>query len=261
MPSIIEIVAKIQKKKELAGLSSSIVTRAVAQYMKKIPINQEQLTPRQEKLLIKEVRAELRSLTGQFQKSAGKRQYLFEHNDILNLLKTHTSTAERLSFYPQLKKIIHDLKARSILDLGCGLNPIALAEPALLYYALDIKEDELALVKRFFDKNKINGEVKIADLRTLHANELPSADICLLFKVLDLIEQKGHKRAEALISAIPCRYILASFSTKTLSGKSMNHPQRGWIEQLSKRLGFSFTLINSRNEIFYLIEKPIIKKI
>jgi len=62
-------------------------------------------------------------------------------------------------------------------------------------------------------------------------------------------------KAEKIIRKIPSQYLLISFSTKTLSGRPMNHPQRGWIEQLTKRLGYGFEIIKSKNEIFYLIKK------
>ncbi len=255
MSSLSELVAKIQQKKELRGIAPPLVEQTLSNYIKKIPLSPKNLPIQEEKVLIKEIRAKLRKMTGQFQKSSKKREILLEQDNIQALLKTHQSTAERLLFYPYLKNLIKNLSVHKIIDLGCGLNPIALANKTQEYYAYDIKEDELSLVKKFFMKHKIKGYAKFMDIRALHDNELPKADLCLLFKVLDLIEHRGHKLAEIILKQIPCPYILISFSTKTLSGKPMNHPQRGWLEQLSHRLGYSFHLIKSQNEIFYLIKK------
>jgi hypothetical protein len=139
--------------------------------------------------------------------------------------------------------------------LGCGINPLALSESGTKYYAFDINREELELVQKFFKMNHIQGEASFCDLWNIEACKFPESDLCLIFKVFDVIEKKGHKLAEKIISKINSRYLLISFSTKTLSGKPMNHPQRGWIERLLHRLNFSFRIIKSSNEIFYLANK------
>ncbi len=141
------------------------------------------------------------------------------------------------------------------MDLGCGINPLALARKGIVYYALDIKKDELDLIKEFFVKKDIAGETILFDVRKIKEIELPAVDMCLIFKVFDILEKRGHKLAEEIIDNVKCRYFLISFSTKTLSGKPMNHPQRGWIERLLARKGFKFKQIKSKNEIFYLAER------
>ena len=86
--------------------------------------------------------------------------------------------------------------------------------------------------------------------------ELPKADICFMLKLLDSIEmEKGHRLAERLIKAVPCKWIAASFSTKTISGKKMRHPYRGWVGQLCRRLGYFYEILEFESEIFYLIRK------
>ena len=42
-------------------------------------------------------------------------------------------------------------------------------------------------------------------------------------------------------------YIVASFPTKTISGKKMNYPRRGWIEKMLKRIGYEFSIIKENN--------------
>ena len=195
------------------------------------------------------------------QTEEGKLSYLGQINadkkgKIQELLDTHTSTKERLEDYQSLKDKITPLQVNSILDLGCGINPIALASKEINYSATDINEDDLKLIKIYFKTNKIQGEVFTYDLRALK-NPLPKADLCLLLKVFDVLETKGHKLAEKIINFIQCKYILISFSTKTLSGKPMNHPQRGWIERLLKRLNYKYECFKTKNEIFYLVNKQL----
>jgi len=252
-----ELIIKIKEKKELSGLADSLVSDSLDIYLAKNRINPASLKLGEIKILIKDLRAELRNYAGRFQKSLKEKTLLLEKDEIVELLKSHASTKERIESYPEIKKMIIDLNIKSILDLGCGLNPLALASSDMEYYAVDINEDDLKIVSRFFEKNKIKGKTFTYDLRKLskEENQFPSVDLCLILKVFDIIEKKGHKLAEEIIKKINCRYFLVSFSTKTLSGAPMRHPQRGWIERLLTRLRYTFKLIKTRNELFYLASK------
>ncbi len=232
MPSKEELIKKIKQKKELSGIPDKVISEELDNYQTKLKINYNSLKPKQFKLIVKDIRSDLRKCSGMFCFSA----------------------KERLDFYPNLKKEIKTLDPQSILDLGCGLNPIYLSSKKIKYYAVDINENYLEKVKSFFAKNKIPGKTIPYDLRKIKTN-LPKADLCLIMKVFDVLENKGHKLAEKILNSIHCKYILISFSTKTLSGRPMNHPQRGWIERLLTRLEYKFKTLRSSNEIFYLAEK------
>lgn len=245
------LIALIKKKPELRGLSDAFVAEIVQRYRTR-PAYKGTLSKRLEKQLIKQVRHELR-------KAAGRFNAPLEHTDldparIQKLIAKHASTRERLPYYPLIKELVCNGKPVSILDLGCGLNPLVLVESSTQYYAYDIRQDEIDLINAFFKKKGIAGHAQVADIRTA---SFPHADVCLLWKVIDLVDGSGHKKAEQLLKTIPCPRIIVSFSTKTLSGKPMNHPQRGWIERLCTRLGYRFHLEKIPNELFYIIEKPM----
>ncbi len=250
------LIIKIKQRKELAGLANSYVLEFLENYVKKNKISIENLKDSEAKIIIKEVRGQLRKVTGRFQKSIKKRIQLLENNEITKLLKTHSSTSERLEFYPVLKNIIEKLNIKSILDLGCGLNPLAIADKNKIYYASDIKEDDLFIVEKFFKKNKIQGKTFIYDLKNI-ANDLPKVDLCILFKILDILEKNTFDLTKKIISNLDCKYLLISFATKTLSGKFMRHPRRKWFESILKNLNLEYEVINSDNEIFYLIKKNL----
>jgi|GEM_PF-903453 len=252
------IVKKIKQKKELSGLSEKLVLDVLNAYLLKnnLPANKlSSLSEKGLKIIVKDVRADLRRFSGQYQSSSmdfRKKLILLKEGKIRELLMSHSSTKERLDFYPELKKIIESLEVKSILDIGCGLNPLALASPALEYYAIDIKEDEIHLIERFFIANKIKGSAFVHDIRA-GASSLPKAGLCLLFKILDILD--NHKTAEKIILEVQCKYVLISFPTRTLSGKPMNHVRRPWLERILKKLDLPFKNFKSENEIFYLIEK------
>jgi SAM-dependent methyltransferase len=233
-----DFVTRVKSKKELSGISDKIV---IALLQKHIPKQAEKLSEKDIKEIVSLVRAELRKMSGRFQASALE----------------NTSTIERKEEYSILTKLFEMLKIKSVLDLGCGLNPLKTARSGMKYYAYDINERNLETVNNYFRENKINGVIKVYDLVN-DAAEFPDADITLFMKVFDLLEKRGHKIAEKLITGTNSRYILASFSTKTLSSKPMRHPQRGWIERLLERRGFQFIFFSTKNEIFYLASREII---
>lgn len=235
------IVNKIKQKRELSGLADSFVASETLSYLKKHNISSIS-SEKSEKLIIKAIRNILRKHSGRF----GVRKESIG-------IEMHPSTQERAHDYPLLKQIIENLRPESVLDLGCGINPIALAKPGVYYYSYDIDEQSLGIVENFFRSNNLAGKVFTADLRT--HRDFPEADLALLLKVVDLLDKKGHKISEELMKCLKCKHLIVSFSTKTLSGKPMNHPQRGWIERLCARLGYKYSLHKGKNELFYLIEK------
>jgi SAM-dependent methyltransferase len=249
-----DLIKKIKEKPELKGIPDSIIKELIEKYTKKYQINITEMKKSDIKIIIKEVRAKLRLYTGRFQIS--NKHLSSDREDELSILKSHSSTNERISFYPRLKEEIKKLHPKSILDLGCGLNPLELASQYVYYYASDINQTHLDIIKDFFKKNKIQGETFIYDLRNLskYPEPLPETDLALLFKVLDIIDDKGRANAEKIVSIIPAKHILVSFSTIKISGKPMNRPNRVWFEKMLHRLNKSFSTFKSENEIFYLID-------
>ncbi len=182
-----------------------------------------------------------------------------------NILRQNTSTRERLNIYPPIYKEIKKLKPKRILDLGCGLNPISLSLSDWQgeYFAYDINREEISFLQKFIlilkSVTNINGHASCFNLsETEKISSLPKADLCLIFKVTDVLEQKKykkHKITEELIQKLPCRFILLSFSTKTLSGKPMTAPERNWLKWLLERLKYQYQILKYPSEIFYLIDK------
>lgn len=248
------LITEIKKKKELSDLPDSLVKETLQNYLNKnklsIPKNEKEL-----KIVIKEIRSQLRRYAGQYQKgfSLNKKSSLLHKGEIGELLKSHSSTKERIDFYPKLTQIINSFKPESILDLGCGLNPLAIAKKGLIYYAYDIKQSDLDLVSEFFRMRGIKGKVFCQDLRKI--NSFPKTDLTLIFKFLDIVEKDKYNFSKSLLKKISSPNIIVSFSTKTLSGRPMNSPRREWFEKLLVELQYKYESIISTNEIFYIIEK------
>jgi len=181
--------------------------------------------------------------------------------------------ARKYMYEPSFFATLGNLEGKDILDLGCGLNPLSLPEEFMKnikYYAGDINQDDLEIVNEYFRKNKFEGDVFFYDLKLQklgvfgtsnklayckNANDhLPKTDVCFLFKVLDLIDNKGHKNAEKVLKQIPAKFVIVSFSKITLSGKKLN-ASRNWLKLLIERLRWKYYLFETENEMFFVINK------
>lgn len=269
-----EILAKIKESKKYKQISDEAISKEIEEYIKRNP----KFESYKDKKILKDIKAELHKISGSFQISANilqKRTKLLEElrkdpsnsKIIEKILETNRSTKERFNSYKEIYDKVFQItgKPKSILDLGCGLNPIYYAFmnlEQLEYYAYDINQAEIDFLNEFFKISNINGKAKVLDLANLeNVKHLPKADICLMFKFIDPIEKQGngHKLSEEIIKILieKCKFIVVSFSTKTLGNKKMNFPYRGWIERMLERIELNFNKIDSENEVFYVLSKKL----
>lgn len=267
-----QLISVIKQKKELQGMSDSFVYSYLLKYLQQHPrvnlLNQRAESFRK---IVKEIRAELRRVHGLFRTPEEVKERkelleryrsssLLERKEIINtILTTHASTKERILFYPNLYRQIFAItgKPKTILDLGCGINPFSVIYTNLKnvnYFAYDINTEDVELINAFFKIEGIKGNAKILDLFAI--GKLPSAEIAFFFKMTDVLERgKGHKISELILAKIPAKFVVVSFPTVTVSGKRMNFPRRRWIELMCQRLGYSYEALTFENEIFYVINK------
>ncbi len=259
-----QLITSIKEKKELKDLDNNFVKEELKIHFlrnnKQFLAIKEELNKKSAvyKQIVKEVRAKLRRSYGLFRTD---KDFLKE-KDFDKILALHSSTKERLSSYPKLYEKIFKItgEPKVILDLGAGVNPLSYNYMNLKncqYFAYDLSKEEVKLINTFFKKNKIKGKAEILNLLNINKiKPLPKADLALLFKMTDVLDKgKGHKTSEEIIKAIPTTFIIVSFPTLTMSGKPMNHPRKGWVELMCKRLGYEFKILSFENEIFYIIEK------
>lgn len=248
------IIKKVKEKPELNNLPDSLVENAINEYLKKnrlqIPKSEKEI-----KLVVKEIRAELRKYAGQYasKENIKKREELLSENNFDDLLKQHSSTRERLGDYDFVKSIISEINPKTILDLGCGINPIAISKKGIKYHCYDINENDLKIVREFFAKNDIDGDTHHLDIRNIEV--YPKVDLCIIFKVLDILGNNRNEISQSLIKNIDSKFFLVSFATRTLSGKKMNSPYRRWFEKILKNLKLNYEIKRTNQELFYIIKK------
>ncbi len=279
------LIIDITQKKELRKISKEFVTENLASYLHQNPKARLFLSApfskrsAQYKSIIKDIRANLRKVYGLFriEEEARERKELVallgktpsaKHRELVQkILSTHSSTKERIPFYEQLYSRIFQVTGSpaTIIDLGCGINPFSIPfmkVQKLKYSAFDISEDEIDFLQQFFtwwhrQHPSFSGKAEVLDVKHwITITHAEKADVCFLFKMTDVLDLgKGHKVTESVLRNIPARFVVVSFPTKTMSGKVMNVPRRNWMEWLCKRVGYSFTILEFKNEIFYVIKK------
>ena len=261
------MIKDIKKKKELQSISDSYVKEVLEKYLVQHPkarilLHTKNMRSKEYKKVVKEIRAILRRKYGLFR---GDSQNLLglvskvskDKAVIKEILSLHASTKERLDIYEKLYKRIFKItgKPSSIIDLGCGLNPFSLPYMKikdLKYYAYDLSYDEVKAINSFFSILKIKGKADVVDITKV---KLQKADVAFLFKMTDVIDKKGHKETENVLKSIPCKHVVISFPTITMSNKKMNFPRRKWLELLCERLGYEVKLLDFPKELFYVITK------
>ena len=250
------IIKKIKEKYELRNLPDSLVKSTLESYLKKNKIKNLDKEKNQ-KIVIKEVRSILRRYAGQYaSKSNIKNMYeLVKKGKFEDILKEHSSTRERLEDYPLVIEVIKKINPKSILDLGCGINPVAIAQSfnKAEYHAYDINNSDLEIVEKFFKSKKINGFVYNQDIRNI--GNFPKADLCIIFKVLDILGEKRNEISSKLLKEIDSKYFLVSFPTKTLTGKPMSVVYRRWFEKILEKLSLNYEVKRTSQELFYIIRK------
>ena len=105
----------------------------------------------------------------------------------------HASTSERLplldQFYTQI--FAHLPPITSVIDVACGLNPLALPWMPLAdqasYYACDIYADMMAFVGQVLALLSVAGQTKVCDVAANPPNQ--PADLALVLKTIPCLEQ------------------------------------------------------------------------
>jgi hypothetical protein len=257
------LINKIKSKK-YASLSSEIIEQEIETFLKKKP-------KAKDKEIIKEVKTRLHKIYGSFQINKKKKrdsalEELRQNPSSIdlhrNILETNLSTKERMKAYQTLYYRIFKITGQpnSILDIGAGINPISYPylECNPKYTALEIDKEDVDFVNKYFKMNNIDGKAELKAINRNNLKDLPKTDITFLFKVIDPLEvKKGHKFTEHLITNLKSKYIVASFSTKTVSNKMMKYPRRGWFEKLLTRIKYKFWIVKTQNEFYYVIKKSL----
>jgi 16S rRNA (guanine(1405)-N(7))-methyltransferase len=144
-------------------------------------------------------------------------------------------------------------------DIGCGLNPLlyfyATQDDTTEYLAYDIDHEEV---------NFLNNSFKLLGLKNYKAetknaltDDFSKSDIAWLLKLVSPLELQKKNATIDLINRIKSKYIIISYTTKTISGKDkrMKDFYSTKFESLAAHNNFKYTRIDFDSELVYIVEK------
>lgn len=140
------------------------------------------------------------------------------------IMHNHASTRERLplldTFYTTLLADLPPI--HSILDIACGLNPLAIPwmplAAAASYYAYDIRQHLVDFLQLSITLLGLAGHAESRDI----IQDCPEheVDVALVLKTLPCLEQVEKQAGKQLLQRINARRLLVSFPVHSLGGRS-----------------------------------------
>jgi 16S rRNA (guanine(1405)-N(7))-methyltransferase len=152
----------------------------------------------------------------------------------VGIMGLHASTKERLTILPEFYATVlaHHGPIRSVLDLACGLNPLAMPwmplAPGAQYYACDIYADMVQFLNDYLALAEVQGAAQVVDV-TRACPDL-RVHLALLLKSLPCLEQIDGSVGSHLLDRIKADHLLVSFPARSLGGRS-----KGMVEQYEAR--------------------------
>lgn len=141
------------------------------------------------------------------------------------IMRHHASTRERLPILDRFyATILGDLApVHSVLDVACGLNPLAIPwmplAPSATYHAVDIYEDMMRFLDAAFGALGVQGKAETRDvLRDCPTHQV---DVALVLKAIPCLEQIDKAAGRRLMDTIRARCVVVSFPTRTVGGRNV----------------------------------------
>lgn len=177
------------------------------------------------------------------------------------ILRYHASTRERLEILPVFYSTILGSipPPSSILDIGCGLNPLTIPWMPILpdarIYAVDLYTDQMAFLNRFFSIAGYSGQAQAHDIAASPPTH--RADVALVLKVLPLMQHLPHADSLSLLKNLNVDYIVVSFPAYSLGGKEKGMAQHyeTWFLKQVQEEPWRITRFAFATELAFLVEK------
>lgn len=177
-------------------------------------------------------------------------------------MELHASTRERLPildrFFPDI--FDHTGVPRSIVDLACGLNPLALPWMGLpeksRYVACDIDRGLVDFVGGFLDLIGIEQQVELRDIVSSPLDE--TCDVAFLLKSVPCLDQQAPTAAARVLRSVQASRYVITFPTQSLAGrdKGMARNYRTRFHGLLTELGWEGRTVHELElpgELIYVV--------
>jgi 16S rRNA (guanine(1405)-N(7))-methyltransferase len=178
-----------------------------------------------------------------------------------DLMHSHLSTRERLPILPHFYSAIFDVTGRPvrILDLACGLNPLAfpwmdLPVPGTDFIAYDIHKPRVDFLNHYFILQGLPPLAYVHDIALQPPVE--SGDVALFLKEMPRFERNYAGGGRALLQALDARWLVVSFPTiSTHGGRNLTNRYRDFFFELIDGTGWPVTELLFDSELVFCAEK------
>lgn len=183
------------------------------------------------------------------------------HAFCLQKMQSHASTRERLPLVKEFyTTVLQPLgQVRSIIDVACGLNPLALPWMPLAaggaYLAGDIYADMTGFIDHFLKRMDIPGGAQVCNL----VDGIPSepAELALVLKTIPCLEQLEKNIALRLLDGLNAPNLLVTFPARSLSGRSkgMTAYYGERFEEMLAQRNWSLQRFEFLSELAFLVRR------
>jgi 16S rRNA (guanine(1405)-N(7))-methyltransferase len=284
MEKLKDICSEAVSKKELASIDRDFAQDVTQRVLSDNQVYQEWKAKEfddrssERKQLVKMVRRELRDVYGVFftnPLSPSERQAIQDDpsdENLKDVMKRHLSTRERLPQYPYLYDHMSSWfgSYSSILDIGCGYNPLSIPvfNQDKSVKIIDISGAELRFLESVLHRRGIRVSSDIIDVSNQEnfskmfksgeiSDESGSYDVAFCFKLFDSLETKNRGITATLLECLrdqTNKGIVVSFARRTVSGRNKIDAERVWFYDALESLdGFERKDVETINETYHLI--------
>jgi 16S rRNA (guanine(1405)-N(7))-methyltransferase len=192
------------------------------------------------------------------QRAAGDRDAL--RAACRDLMAGHVSSRERLPILEQFyAETLAGLAPRVVIDVACGLNPLAIPwmplAPRPCYYAYDAYEDLARFVQQCLPLLGVCGAASAADVA--QCPPAVHADLALVLKTVPCLEQQARGAGLRLLDALDAEWLLVSFPVRTIGGRSKGmaaNYEAAFLRMVAGR-PWRVTRFAFATELAFLVEK------
>jgi 16S rRNA (guanine(1405)-N(7))-methyltransferase len=169
----------------------------------------------------------------------------------------HASTRERLPMLASFYAHVFDglPPVHRVLDVACGLNPLAARwmplAPDATYVAVDVYADMMQFLDAALSMLGVRARCEVRDVIA----DCPSdpVDVALVLKTLPCLEQVDKDAGHRLLDTIRARCLIVSYPTRSVGGRNV-----GMARQYSERFdalvagrGWRIERIEFENELVF----------
>jgi 16S rRNA (guanine(1405)-N(7))-methyltransferase len=181
--------------------------------------------------------------------------------ELRRLMALHASTRERADSVDQFYGALFDRigEVTSVLDIGCGLNPLAAPwmrlSPGCTYTAIDIDSELVAFDVACLEIFGVRAAGVVHDVVAQPPRQ--EADVALALKMLPCLDQQQRNAGLGVIRALCVPVVAVSFPVTSLGGRSkgMRENYAKAFEEQVRVERWDVEKVDVPGELLYVVRK------